>query len=188
MKLFIGISLSLFALACAPGGSAIEEVSAVDPPDADLRSSGAPASNSAPTTGDEAPETEAAFATGQALYVPVYSHVYYGPGKRHFNLACTLSVRNIDTRSPITLTAVDYYNTTGELVRPFVDGPRTLAPLETVDFYIQERDISGGSGANFIVRWGSPTEVNAPIVEAVMIGVAEGQGISFVSPAREIVD
>jgi len=38
----------------------------------------------------------------------------------------------------------------------------------------------------FIVRWGSEASVDAPIVEAVMIGVADGQGISFVSPARKI--
>jgi hypothetical protein len=41
---------------------------------------------------------------------------------------------------------------------------------------------------NFIVRWGSRIEVDAPIVEAVMIGVADGQAISFVSPSREITE
>jgi hypothetical protein len=33
---------------------------------------------------------------------------------------------------------------------------------------------------------GSPTVVNPPIVEAAMIGVDGGQGISFVCPAHEI--
>ncbi len=55
-----------------------------------------------------------------------------------------------------------------------------------MDFYIPERDTSGGSGANFIVRWASLTTVDAPIVEAVMIGVDGGQGISFICPAREL--
>ncbi|MEE4270640.1 MAG: DUF3124 domain-containing protein [Thermoanaerobaculales bacterium] len=86
------------------------------------------------------------------------------------------------------IAAVDYYHTEGELVRGFLDGSQTLSPLETVDFYIQERDTSGGSGANFIVRWSSNDAVDPPIVEAVMIGVANGQGISFVAPAREITE
>ena len=52
------------------------------------------------------------------------------------------------------VTTVDYYDTAGNIVRHFLDQPRALAPLETVDFYIKERDTTGGSGANFIVRWG----------------------------------
>lgn len=188
MKPFLAICLSLSVLACTPGAKAPAGAGTGGPQSSEKHASEthAPATSNNEDAG--AADAGPTFATGQALYVPVYSHVYYGPGQRHFNLACTLSVRNIDTDSPITLIAVDYYNTTGELVRPFVDGPRTLAPLETLDFYIQERDTTGGSGANFIVRWGSNTEVNAPIVEAVMIGVAEGQGISFVSPSREITE
>ena len=74
--------------------------------------------------------------------------------------------------------------------RPTV--PASLAggpePLETTEFLINERDVAGGSGANFIVRWRSVEPVNPPYVEAVMIGTDAGQGISFVSQAREIVE
>jgi hypothetical protein len=65
---------------------------------------------------------------------------------------------------------------------------RSLAPLETMDAYIPEHDMTGSSGANFIVRWSSPTSVNPPRVEAVMIGVGAGQHISFVCPAREVTE
>lgn len=127
-------------------------------------------------------------STGQTLYVPVYSHVYWGEKPKPFNLACTLSVRNADTEIPIRVTAVDYYNTSGELVGHYLDSEVTLAPLETTEYYVPEHDTVGGSGANFIVKWESPEPVNAPVVEAVMIGIYSGQGLSFVSQAREIVD
>lgn len=126
--------------------------------------------------------------THQTLYVPVYSHVYWGPRPTPFNLACTLSIRNVDISAPITITSVDYYDTAGTLVGHYLDRPRGLMPLETTEFYIEERDASGGSGANFIVRWESGAPVNPPVVEAVMIGIYSGQGISFTSEAREIVE
>ncbi|MEM8603550.1 MAG: DUF3124 domain-containing protein, partial [Cyanobacteria bacterium P01_H01_bin.121] len=44
----------------------------------------------------------------------------------------------------------------------------------------------GGSGANFIVRWGAAREVSTPIVEAVMISTQSQQGLSFVSAAKVI--
>jgi hypothetical protein len=179
MRSFIIISLSLVALACAPASN----TTSPSTEEAEQPPVGYP-TGSASTTGDHRrSEADTPFVTGQTLYAPVYSHVYFGHEKRHFNLACTLSIRNVDTRWPITLTTVDYHNTEGDLVRSFLDSSRTLAPLATVDYYIQERDTSGGSGANFIIRWGSATAVDPPIVEAVMIGVADGQGISFVSPS-----
>lgn len=188
MRTIIAIVASLLALSCAPEnqappGSETDRPQAIEQPTILVHDA------ALPPTGDVGSTTAtSSFARGQTLYVPVYSHVYYGHDKRTFNLACTLCIRNIDASSSITLTTIDYYNTKGAFVRAFFDEPRILMPLETVDFYIQERDTSGGSGANFIVRWGSDTAVDAPIVEAVMIGVADGQGISFVSPSREITE
>ena len=183
---FVAISLCLFALSCAPGNPTTPDGATTDPPSVDNALIDDRAREVAPTGVAGAAAAESGFTTRQTLYVAVYSYVYWGPEKKHFNLACTLSIRNIDPTSSIVVTTVDYHNTAGALVRRFVDQPRILAPLETVDFYIKERDTTGGSGANFIVRWGSPTVVNPPIVEAVMIGVDGGQGISFVCPAREI--
>lgn len=185
---FIAINLCLLALSCAPGNPTTPDGAATDQPPVANTTTDDRAQGAAPTGVAAAAAEEPGFTTRQTLYVAVYSHVYWGPEKRHFNLACTLSIRNIDPQSSIVVTAVDYHNTAGVLVRHFVDQPQTLAPLETVDFYIKERDTTGGSGANFIVRWGSSTAVNAPIVEAVMIGVDGGQGISFVCPAREITE
>jgi len=130
--------------------------------------------------------TEARLSKGQTLYVPVYSNIFSAPKKIPFNLATILSIRNTDMSNPISILAADYYDTRGKIVRKYLPKPVTLAPLESTDIYIPEDDTTGGVGANFIVRWNSQKEVNAPIVESVMIGMKSGQGISFVSPAQEI--
>jgi len=124
---------------------------------------------------------------GQLIYVPVYSNIFSAPKKIPFNLATLLSIRNTDMSSPITVYTADYYDTKGSLVRKYYQQPITLAPLESTSIYIPEDDTSGGVGANFIVRWSSAKEVNAPIVECLMIGMKSGQGISFVSPGQEIL-
>jgi len=45
---------------------------------------------------------------GQTIYVPVYSHIYHDDGKKTFNLAATLSIRNTDLENPIVITFVRY--------------------------------------------------------------------------------
>lgn len=131
-------------------------------------------------------DAEVRISKGQTLYVPVYSHVYTGDRALPFNLAATLGVRNTDPASPVTVTRVDYHDSNGRLVKRFLAGPLTLPPQGSTSFYLKERDTSGGFGAHFIVVWESAREINEPIVESVMIGARSGQGISFVSPAREI--
>lgn len=125
-------------------------------------------------------------AKKQTVYVPVYSNVFSGPRKRALQLEATLAVRNTDPSAALRITAIDYYDTAGRLVRRYLDRPQTLGPLASTDIHIQERDVSGGFGANFIVRWEAERIINAPVIESVMIGASGGQGISFVSPGQEI--
>jgi len=126
--------------------------------------------------------TEFRLSKGQTLYVPVYSNVFSAPKKIPYNLAAILSIRNTDMSNAIKIISADYYDTKGKLVRKYFQQPITLAPLESTDIFIPEEDTLGGTGANFIVKWNSQKEVNAPIVESVMIGMKSGQGISFVAP------
>lgn len=130
--------------------------------------------------------SEYRLSKGQTLYVPVYSNIFSAPKKVPFNLATILSIRNTDMSNPINIVAADYYDTKGKLVRKYYQKPITLAPLESTDIFIPEEDTTGGTGANFIVKWSSQKEVNVPIIESVMIGMKSGQGISFVSPGQEI--
>jgi len=123
---------------------------------------------------------------GQILYVPAYSHIYSGNRERPFLLTVTLSIRNIDPNHQIRITLVDYYETEGKLLKRQIDKPIILNPLGSLRYVIPEKDKSGGSGANFIVKWESDQFVNPPIVESVMIGTQSQQGVSFTSRGKEI--
>jgi hypothetical protein len=59
-----------------------------------------------------------------------------------------------------------------------------LGPLASTHFYIEEYDRRGGAGANFVVKWRSAAEVNQPIIEGIMLGLASGQGLSFTCPGQ----
>ena len=122
-------------------------------------------------------------ASGQTIYVPVYSHIYAGGGQPH-SLEVTLSIRNTDPGKTVTVTSVRYYDTKGKLVEDYLKSPLRLEPLETTAFLVKKQDVRGGSGANFITEWVSETVVNEPIVEAVMVGIDKTHHISFVSQGR----
>ena len=130
--------------------------------------------------------TEIRLSKGQTVYVPVYSNVFSGPRKLPMLLATTLSIRNTDRAAAFKVTAIDYYDTAGKLIRHQLERPVMVAPLATYHVHLEENDKAGGFGANFIVRWQAEREINAPIIECVMIGATGGQGISFVSPGQEI--
>ena len=125
-------------------------------------------------------------ATSQTLYVPIYSHIYSGMKGRPFDLAATLSIRNTDPKYPITVVSITYYDSDGKLVKDYLTAPVPLKPLQSTRYIITEGDRTGGSGANFIVKWKASRKVNPPIVEGVMIGTSSGQGISFVSRSQVI--
>lgn len=124
---------------------------------------------------------------GQTLYVPAYSHIYIGNRANLYQLTITLSIRNIDPQTPITLTAVDYYGSKGELIKHYLDSPLVLPALNSTRYIILSRDKEGGSGANFIVEWSSKRQANPPIAESIMIGTQSQQGISFTSRGQVIV-
>jgi len=124
----------------------------------------------------------------QTIYVPAYSHIYIGNRERPFNLTITLSIRNIDQNYPLKITVVDYYETQGNLLKKYLDKPINLNPLESLRYVVPEKDRSGGSGANFIVKWNSDKPINPPIIESIMIGTQNQQGISFTSQGRVIVE
>lgn len=124
---------------------------------------------------------------GQAIYVPVYSHIYADGGKRYL-LETTLSIRNTDPDQPISVRSVKYFGTDGEMLKEYVDGEMPLAALATAEFLVEKHDVSGGSGANFIVQWDAEEPVYEPLIEAVMIGFAGPKGISFTSPGRVLAD
>lgn len=123
---------------------------------------------------------------GQTLYVPVYSHIYMVEQGRTMNLTTTLSLRNTDRRQPIIIASVDYYNSSGKLVRNYLEQPVQLDPLAASEFVVPQADTSGGIGASFLVEWVAQAAVSEPVVEAIMINTSGNQGLSFVSLGRVI--
>ncbi len=123
---------------------------------------------------------------GEVIYVAVYSEIFGANPDKKIQLSATLSVRNISIDSEIIVSKVDFYDTHGILIRNYLKNPVRLKPLETISYLVEYKDTQGGDGANFIVEWVSEQEVAEPIVEAVMIGVSSGLGISFISQAKVI--
>ncbi|WP_339733060.1 DUF3124 domain-containing protein [uncultured Gimesia sp.] len=118
------------------------------------------------------------FSRRGSMYIPSYSHIYYHGGSPLL-LETTLSIRNIDSDQPVYLNSIDYFNTDGKLVESYLDRTIKLEPFQTIEFLVEERDSSGGSGANFLVNWTSEETADKPLMEAVMIGTAGSRAIAF---------
>ena len=115
------------------------------------------------------------------VYVPIYSEIYSQTKDTKFLLTATLSIRNTSMTNPIFLSTIDYYNSAGELVRKYLDKNISLKPLETIDYVIEEDDISGGTGANFIIIWSARKMDLKPVFQGVMISTNGQQGISYIT-------
>jgi len=125
---------------------------------------------------------------GTIVYVPVYSSLYLGVSTRArtVDLAATVSVRNTSSLHPITIQWVRYYDSSGTQVRDYLDKPAALPPLASVEFVIQRSDAAGGPGANFLIQWDGPVNVDEPLIEAVMVGQSASAGVSFTSRGQVV--
>lgn len=133
-----------------------------------------------------APDKKLNVVTGQTIYVPAYSHIYTGNKAASFNLSVTLSIRNTDSKHSMVITSVRYFDSNGKVVWDQASQRLELGPLGSMEYFIKEKDTSGGVGANFIVNWVAEQNISQPIVETVMIGTQNTQGVSFISPGRVI--
>ena len=130
---------------------------------------------------------------GQTLYLPVYSHIWYGDvdgkGKPEKTLVSVLvSIRNTDPSRSIRLLSARYYDTEGRQLREYIQSPRTVAAMGTLELFVPRSDDTGGSGANFVIAWQSDLAVNPPIVEALHVNLPSGSGrsVAFTTAARPI--
>jgi hypothetical protein len=126
--------------------------------------------------------------TGQTLYVPVYSQIFHGDRQRHFNLAVTLSVRNSDIHHGIHITRVHYYDGQGKLNRKYQETPLVVGPLAAKCYVVKESEVDTGPLASFLVSWESDAPVSPPVVNAIMIGTANNQGLSFSFQGRVVAE
>jgi hypothetical protein len=131
-------------------------------------------------------------SAGQTLYLPIYSHLYHGDldssGKPAEELlSAHVSIRNTDTKGILKVTSARYFDTDGKMLKEYVPTPRPVVPMGTLELFVPYRDVSGGSGANFVITWSADAAINPPVVEAVHAEVRASRGLVFVTSARPIL-
>ncbi len=131
---------------------------------------------------------EKKLSSGQTVYVPAYQSIAVGRKPRRLALTTTLSIRNTDPERQITIISVKYFAANGYLIKNLLESPKTLGPLEAASFVPEEpKEKPDEAETSFIVIWKAVgKEVSWPIVQAVMIGAAGQQGISFVCNGQVI--
>lgn len=112
------------------------------------------------------------------VYVPVYSNIYQSTRNDRTSLTSTLSIHNTSETDTLFITRIDYFNTEGKLVKKYLESSIYLNKFETVEYVVDERDESGGSGANFVIEWYGNKKLN-PLFQAVMIGGLGNKSFSF---------
>ena len=121
-----------------------------------------------------------------STYLSVYSEIYSESEHATIDLTATVSLRNINQKDTIFIHKATYFNTHGEAIRNYFSKPIFIAPLETIEIIIDEKDKEGGSGANFIFDWSVSKGLHEPYFEAVMISTYGQQGISFTTRGIQI--
>jgi Protein of unknown function (DUF3124) len=134
-----------------------------------------------------------ALSTGQSLYLPIYSHMLYGnlgkSGKAsQVLLSALVSIRNTDTRRPLRIASARYFDTHGKLLGERVPQPTVIPPLGTHEIFVELNDASGGSGANFIIKWDADAPINPPLVESLHVNMDGGKAVVFMTQSVPIAD
>lgn len=112
-------------------------------------------------------------------YLSVYSQIYSETEHRTHNLTGTISMRNTNLRDTIYIRKAEYFDTHGNSIRTYFNKPIYIKPMETVEIVIDEKDQSGGTGANFLFQWSIKPNTHEPYFEGVMISTSGQQGLSF---------
>lgn len=130
---------------------------------------------------------------GQTLFLPIFSHMLYGnlgkSGRASYVLLSALvSIRNTDLRRPLKVLSAKYYDTHGKLLGERIPSPVLLPPLGTLELFVELNDASGGSGANFLVKWAADGVVNPPLVEALHANMDGGKAVIFMTQSVPIAE
>ena len=119
-------------------------------------------------------------------YLSIYSQIYSMSQHKTHNLTAMVSLRNTSDIDSIYILKAEYYDTHGNSLRKYFDYPIFLAPMETAEIIIDEIDISGGTGSNFILEWKIPKNCTEPIFEGIMSSTMGQQGLSFTTHAKRV--
>ncbi|QNM86581.1 DUF3124 domain-containing protein [Polaribacter pectinis] len=119
-------------------------------------------------------------------YLSIYAQIYSVSEHKTHNLTSMVSLRNTSDIDTIYILKADYYDTHGKVVRKYFNQPIYLAPLETAEIIIDEIDVKGGTGSNFIFEWKIPKDCPEPLFEGIMNSTVGQQGLSFATQAVRI--
>ena len=133
------------------------------------------------------PVPEVSGGPSHLVYVPVYSRLFLSKDT-YWELAASLSIRNTDPDQTITVHDISYFDTTGKLLEQYLVTSHKLDPMATVTLTLPQKDVRGGAGANFLVRWSGADEVNEPMIDIVMAGILGTQSFSFIRSGQEIAE
>ena len=130
---------------------------------------------------------------GQTLYLPIYSHMLYGNLGRsgqasYVLLSALVSIRNTDARRPLRVTSARYYDTHGRLLGERVPVPLQIPPLGTHEIFVELNDASGGSGANFVIKWDAAEPVSPPLVESLHANMDGGKAVIFMTQSVPLAE
>ena len=125
-------------------------------------------------------------SSGQTIYLPIYSSMLFGNLSRggtpsRVLLSAMVSIRNTDTSRAVRLLSVRYIDSTGKLLREYLQEPATIEPLSTREYFVELHDDSGGAGANFLVRWEADTPTSPPLLEAIHANLDSARGVVFIT-------
>lgn len=134
---------------------------------------------------------KALFNTNDSLeygksYLSIYSQIYSHSEHKKHSLTAMVSLRNTSDADTLYLMKVAYYNTTGDPIRSYIKDPIYLVPLETAEIIIDEIDVEGGTGSNFIIEWKIPPSSSEPIFECVMNSTIGSKALAFTTHAVRI--
>ena len=128
---------------------------------------------------------------GQVVYLPIYSQIYHGDLNEQGKpiqtlLSVHVSIRNTNINKPLKLLYARYYDTDGKLLNEFVPNVVVIPPLGTHELFVPRSDISGGSGANFLISWSAGTSVNPPLIEALHADIQPARTLIFLTSGSPI--
>jgi hypothetical protein len=139
-----------------------------------------------PAAVGDARAEDASNVSGELVYVPIYSSIFYENGKHTLEVAATLSIHNVNPDHPVTIVRADYHDTAGNLIKKYFDKPLVLNPLQTTSIVIDKVNTTGGTGANFLVQSQFSRGVTSPLIEAVMVNASSNLGIAFTTVGKVV--
>ena len=130
---------------------------------------------------------------GQTLFLPIYSHMLYGNLGRSGNvssvpLSALVSIRNTDGKRTLRVLSARYFDTHGKQLSERVPSPVLIPPYGTHELFVELNDASGGSGANFIIKWEADQAINPPLVESLHANMDSGKAVIFMTQSVPLAD